>query len=244
MNQTNQDENSDDVVIIEERDKRSYFYITIAAVLGIALGGLVGSLLTAAKWEATYSELQGQFQQWQDRADLLNSETTKNTEQQQQEWETKLQSQLDEQQEKYQEQLNELEKQLTMLEKVNLSLEQQLDKQKSALQAADAQNSRLNHQADMQAVLLDRSRELFQKELKVKQEMEQLQKEQQQLVTTIKSLKKECDIYLKGQSWDAKSDACDRQDEANSRLSQVEQMLRVHQMDLEQIKALSEEMGL
>lgn len=243
MNQKNQDEH-DDVVIIEERDKRSYLYIAIAAILGIALGGLVGSMLTASKWEASYSTLQVQFQQWQDETQQRKTETTQNTEKLEQAWEAKLQSQLEAQQEEYQTKLQQVEKQLMELEKMNLSLEQQLDKQKSALQAADAQNSRLNRQADMQAVLFERSRELFQKELKVKQEMAQLQQEQQQLAQTAKELKKECDVYLQGQSWDAKSDACDRQDDINSRLSQINQMLRVHQMDLEQIKSLSEELGL
>ncbi|MCG3725705.1 chromosome partitioning protein ParA [Vibrio cincinnatiensis] len=243
MNQKKTDEH-DDVVIIEERDKRSYLYIAIAAVLGMALGGLIGASLTAAKWEANYVTLQTQFQHWQDEALQRKTEKRQNTEQITQEWEATLQSQLEAQQQEYQTKLQQVEKQLMELEKVNLSLEQQLDKQKSALQAADAQNSRLNRQADMQAVLFERSREVFQKELKVKQEIAQLQKEQQQLLKVAEDLKKECDIYLKGQSWDAKSDACDRQDDANSRLSQIDQMLRVHQMDLEQIKALSEELGL
>ncbi|EKO3989532.1 chromosome partitioning protein ParA, partial [Vibrio fluvialis] len=92
--------------------------------------------------------------------------------------------------------------------------------------------------------MFERSRELFQKELKIKQEMEAMQKERDALVPQVKSLKKECDIYLEGKSWDAKSDACDKQDEANSRISQLDQMIRVHQMDLEQIKSLSEEIGL
>ena len=35
----------------------------------------------------------------------------------------------------------------------------------------------------------------------------------------------------------------DKQDEANSRLSHVNQMIRVHQMDLKQIKALASELG-
>nr|WP_251058255.1 chromosome partitioning protein ParA [Vibrio cincinnatiensis] len=243
VNQKKTDEH-DDVVIIEERDKRSYLYIAIAAVLGMALGGLIGASLTAAKWEANYVTLQTQFQHWQDEALQRKTEKRQNTEQIAQEWEATLQSQLEAQQQEYQTKLQQVEKQLMELEKVNLSLEQQLDKQKSALQAADAQNSRLNRQADMQAVLFERSREVFQKELKVKQEIAQLQKEQQQLLKVAEDLKKECDIYLKGQSWDAKSDACDRQDDANSRLSQIDQMLRVHQMDLEQIKALSEELGL
>ncbi|GAK83716.1 UPF0325 protein YaeH [Vibrio ponticus] len=33
------DNSEDDVVVIEERDKRSYLYIAIAGVLGLALGG-------------------------------------------------------------------------------------------------------------------------------------------------------------------------------------------------------------
>ncbi|NAW68769.1 chromosome partitioning protein ParA [Vibrio sp. V27_P1S3P104] len=242
MNQKNQDEH--DVVIIEERDKRSYLYITIAAILGLALGGLIGSSLTATKWEVNYSNLQVQFQQWKDEMQQHNVVTAQNSEQLAQQWQAKLQSQLEAQQKEYQTKLQQVEKQLVELEKINLSLEQQLDKQKDALQSADAQNSRLNRQADMQAVLFERSRELFQKELKVKQAIVQLQQEQEQLAKTAKELKKECDIYLQGQSWDAKSDACDKQDDANSRLSQIAQMLRVHQMDLEQIKSLSEDLGL
>jgi membrane protein implicated in regulation of membrane protease activity len=92
--------------------------------------------------------------------------------------------------------------------------------------------------------MFERSRELFQQELKVSQELEVLEKEREELAPKIVELKKQCDIYLEGTSWDAKSDACDKQDEAQSRLSQVEQMIRVHQMDLKQMKALSEELGL
>lgn len=60
----------------------------------------------------------------------------------------------------------------------------------------------------------------------------------------LKALKKDCDAYLEGTSWEAKSDACDNQDKVNSRLSQINQMISVYKMDLEQMKALSEELGL
>jgi predicted RNase H-like nuclease (RuvC/YqgF family) len=160
------------------------------------------------------------------------------------EWENKLQAALNEQTEQHKTNLSKLEKQITELEKVNATLESELSEQKDALAEADAKNSKLNRQADMQATMFERSRELFQKELKIKQEMEAMQKERDALVPQVKSLKKECDIYLEGKSWDAKSDACDKQDEANSRISQLDQMIRVHQMDLEQIKSLSEEIGL
>ncbi|EKO3973654.1 chromosome partitioning protein ParA [Vibrio fluvialis] len=243
MNQKQLDDN-EDVLVIEERDKRSYLYIGIAAVLGLALGGLIGSSVTASKWEKAYQTLETQYQQSKSDDSAQQADAEQQTIAMNSEWENKLQAALNEQTEQHKTNLSKLEKQITELEKVNATLESELSEQKDALAAADAKNSKLNRQADMQATMFERSRELFQKELKIKQEMEAMQKERDALVPQVKSLKKECDIYLEGKSWDAKSDACDKQDEANSRISQLDQMIRVHQMDLEQIKSLSEEIGL
>ncbi|ELL9330112.1 chromosome partitioning protein ParA [Vibrio fluvialis] len=243
MNQKQLDDN-EDVVVIEERDKRSYLYIGIAAVLGLALGGLIGSSVTASKWEKAYQTLETQYQQSKSDDSAQQADAEQQTIAMNSEWENKLQAALNEQTEQHKTNLSKLEKQITELEKVNATLESELSEQKDALAAADAKNSKLNRQADMQATMFERSRELFQKELKIKQEMEAMQKERDALVPQVKSLKKECDIYLEGKSWDAKSDACDKQDDANSRISQLDQMIRVHQMDLEQIKSLSEEIGL
>ncbi|EKO3457646.1 chromosome partitioning protein ParA [Vibrio fluvialis] len=243
MNQKQLDDN-EDIVVIEERDKRSYLYIGIAAVLGLALGGLIGSSVTASKWEKAYQTLETQYQQSKSDDSAQQADAEQQTIAMNSEWENKLQAALNEQTEQHKTNLSKLEKQITELEKVNATLESELSEQKDALAEADAKNSKLNRQADMQATMFERSRELFQKELKIKQEMEAMQKERDALVPQVKSLKKECDIYLEGKSWDAKSDACDKQDEANSRISQLDQMIRVHQMDLEQIKSLSEEIGL
>jgi predicted RNase H-like nuclease (RuvC/YqgF family) len=243
LNQKQLDDN-EDVVVIEERDKRSYLYIGIAAVLGLALGGLIGSSVTASKWEKAYQTLETQYQQSKSDDSAQQADAEQQTIAMNSEWENKLQAALNEQTEQHKTNLSKLEKQITELEKVNATLESELSEQKDALAEADAKNSKLNRQADMQATMFERSRELFQKELKIKQEMEAMQKERDALVPQVKSLKKECDIYLEGKSWDAKSDACDKQDEANSRISQLDQMIRVHQMDLEQIKSLSEEIGL
>lgn len=49
MNEHTDNQENEDVVVIEERDKRTHLYIIIAGVLGLALGGLVGSSLTAKK---------------------------------------------------------------------------------------------------------------------------------------------------------------------------------------------------
>lgn len=244
MNQTDLDENDDDVVVIEQRDKNGVIYIAVAAVLGLALGGLVGSSLTASKWEKTYHVLESQFQKSQDAKTEQAAMVEQNKTSAKEEFEKQLAAALEEQEQKHQQAISDIESQLTELEKVNMSLEAQVTEQKSQLELASQQNDKLNRQSDMQTTMLERSRELFQQELKIKQEVEALQKERDDLVPKLKTLKKECDVYLEGKSWDATSDSCDKQDAANSRISQIDQMLRIHQMDLEQIKALSEDLGL
>ncbi|MGD8171334.1 chromosome partitioning protein ParA [Vibrio sp. TRT 21S02] len=234
----------DDVVVIEQRDKKTYLYIAIAGALGLALGGLVGSSVTASQWQKTYQGLESQYQELLENKQILVQQVEEKAAKVDSEIERKFQEAIETANEKHQNELSKLQQQVEELEKVNLSLEASLEEQKKQLASATTTNSKLNRQADMQATMFERSRELFQKELKVKQELESLQKEQESLLPKIKALKKECDVYLEGTSWDAKSDSCDKLDETNSRLSQVEQMIRVHQMDLEQIKALSEQIGL
>ncbi|KQA19836.1 hypothetical protein [Vibrio metoecus] len=244
MNKHNEFDDNEDVVVIERRDKQGYLYIAIAAVLGIALGGLIGSSVTTSRWEASYDALQNQLEQLQNsKTEVVKAAevTEQNNDEQ---WQIKMDQALAKQREEWQTESVQRDKYVAELEKHNLDLEQQLNEQKMALELANTHNNELNRQTDIQATMLERSRELFQRELKIKQELEELQKERDSLVPKIKVLKKECDIYLEGKSWDAKSDSCDKQDEANSRISQIDQMIRVHQMDLEQIKSLSEEIGL
>ncbi|MCZ4372631.1 chromosome partitioning protein ParA [Vibrio diazotrophicus] len=244
MNQTDLDDDHDDVVVIEQRDKRGVVYIAVAAVLGLALGGLIGSTVTASKWEKTYQVLEAQYQKSLETKTEEVAVAEQNKTSAQEEFDKQLAAAMDEQEQKHQQALANIESQLTELEKVNMSLEAQVAEQKAQLEQTAQQNAKLNRQSDMQTTMLERSRELFQQELKIKQEVETLQKERDELVPKLKTLKKECDVYLEGKSWDATSDSCDKQDAASSRISQIDQMLRIHQMDLEQIKALSEELGL
>lgn len=245
MNKQTEIEDSDDgVVVIEERDRRTYLYIAIAAILGLALGGLIGSTLTASKWESTYLKMEEKYQSLVDEKDQLIVNVEQRVANVDNEVAEKLEQRIQEQQAEHDQQLAALKSQVAELEKVNLSLEEQINQQKNKIAAADKQNVKLNRQADMQATMFERSRELFQQELKVKMELEALEKEREELQPKIVALKKQCDAYLQGTSWDAKSDSCDKQDEANSRLSQINQMITVHKMDLKQMKALSEQLGL
>ncbi|MGY2575956.1 chromosome partitioning protein ParA [Vibrio sp. C8] len=244
MNQTDLDDDHDDVVVIEQRDKKGVVYIAVTAVLGLALGGLIGSSVTASKWEKTYQVLEGQYQKNQEIKTEQVAVEEQNKANAKEEFDKQLAAAMEEQEQKHQQAIANIESQLTELEKVNMSLETQVAEQKAQLEQTAQQNAKLNRQSDMQTTMLERSRELFQQELKIKQEVEALQKERDELVPKLKTLKKECDVYLEGKSWDATSDSCDKQDAASSRISQIDQMLRIHQMDLEQIKALSEEIGL
>ncbi|MEH0370369.1 chromosome partitioning protein ParA [Vibrio mimicus] len=244
MNKQNEFDDNEEVVVIERIDKQSYLYIAIAAALGVALGGLIGSSVTTSRWEASYQALQNQLEQLKNAKTEVVKAAEVTEQNKDEQWQSKMDQALAKQREEWQAESVQRDKYVAELEKHNVDLEQQLDDQKKALEIADAQNNQLNRQTDMQATMLERSRELFQRELKIKQELEALQKERDSLVPKVKVLKKECDIYLEGKSWDAKSDSCDKQDEANSRISQIDQMIRVHQMDLEEIKSLSEEIGL
>ncbi|GLT18595.1 chromosome segregation ATPase [Vibrio zhanjiangensis] len=238
------DVENDDVVVIEERDKRSYLYIVIAGLLGAALGGLVGSSLTSSKWQEAYHGLEKKYQLIVEEKKLLVDTVKDKVDQVDVEIQAKLTQALDAKKQAYDEVVGTLQAQVAELEKVNMSLEEKLNQQKQSIVQATQENRKLNRQADMQVTMLERSRELFQQELKVKQELEALEKERDDLQPKLKQLKADCDLYLAGTSWEAKSDACDKQDEANSRLSHVNQMIRVHQMDLKQIQTLTDELGL
>ncbi|ENG7520809.1 chromosome partitioning protein ParA [Vibrio harveyi] len=244
MTSQNNIEDQDEVVVIEERDKRTHIYIAIAAVLGLAFGGLAGSAMTASKWESTYQVLEEKYQALaQDKTDLVSQVKTREASLDK-EIDAKVATLLAEKEEAHKAKLKALQAQLTEVEKVNLSLESQVKEQKATLSTTKSENDKLNRQADMQATIFERSREVFRKELQISQELESLEKERESLLPKIETLKKECDVFLEGKSWDVKSDACDRHDEANSRLSQVDQLIEVHKMDLKQIKDITAEMGL
>lgn len=244
MTSQNNIEDQDEVVVIEERDKRTHIYIAIAAVLGLAFGGLAGSAMTASKWESTYQVLEEKYQALtQDKTDLVSQVKTREASLDQ-EVDAKVATLLAETEEAHKAELKALQEQLTEVEKVNLALESQVKEQKNKLSSTKNENDKLNRQADMQATMFERSREVFRKELQISQELESLEKEREALLPKIEKLKKECDVFLEGKSWDVKSDACDKHDEANSRLSQVDQLIEVNKMDLKQIKDITEDMGL
>ncbi|GEM74539.1 chromosome partitioning protein ParA [Vibrio sagamiensis] len=242
--QQNIDDQDDDVVVIEERDKRTPIYIAIGVILGVALGGVLGATLTSNQWESTYQALDEKYQALESTKVALLSQVKEREAGLDKEVDSKVMVVLNKKQQEFESNLQELELKMTELGKVNDSLKAQIEQQNEKLNLSKNENLKLNRQADRQATIFERSREVFRKELKVSQELEAFEKERETLLPKIEKLRKECDVFLEGTSWDIKADVCDKHDEANSRLSQLDQLIEVNKLDLEHIKAITDDMGL
>jgi len=238
----------DDVVIIEERDKRTIVYIAIAAVLGLAIGGLAGSIVTKGKWQNAYSELSSRYREIENQKQQVVVEQVLVQEQQSASIDKavneRVTEELDVLKHKFQQELRQSQTLVTELEKINIELEQRITAQETQIKADLKELSELSRQTDMQAAVLERSRELFQRELTIKQRLEVLLQEREALTPKVRRYKKECDIYLEGKSWEASSKSCDKQDEINSELSQMDQMIEVHKLDLREIQQIADRIGL
>ncbi|MDR9827919.1 chromosome partitioning protein ParA [Vibrio sp. FNV 38] len=237
----NEEEN---VVVIEQKDNKTRMYIILAAALGVALGGVIGTATTAGKWQATYDALEVRYQDLLDKKTELASSVERRISELDTEVAEKLNVEMEEQIETYDTEIADRDKKIAALNKQNEFLRTQLEEKQESLTTSTQQNAQLNRQADMQVLMLERSRELFQRELSIKTELAQLEDKRDELIPSLKQLKKDCDLFLEGTSWDVKSDACDKQDELNSQLSQVNQMIQVHRMDLEEIEAIAKDIGV
>lgn len=241
---TYDDEDKENVVVIQQRDKKNVVYIIAALLLGGSAGAALGALVTTKHWQQTYQALEVKYQKNREDRSQLIAQVNEKELKLDQSLEDKVQSALDKQNEAYKAKVKRLEDQIVDLENKNNTLAQQLDSEKQSLGHLQKKNQQLEQTKSIQASVFERSREVFQKELTIKQELEKLENEKDSLNSKIVKLKKACDLYLAGTSWDATSDSCDKQDQANSRLSQVNQLISVHKMDLQDIKAMTERLGL
>ena len=102
MNKHNEFDDNEEVVVIERRDKQSYLYIAIAAVLGIALGGLIGSTVTTSRWETSYQALQNQLEQLNNAKAEVSKAAELSEQNQEEAWQHKMDQALEKQREEWQ----------------------------------------------------------------------------------------------------------------------------------------------
>ncbi|MFA0085580.1 chromosome partitioning protein ParA [Vibrio sp. 10N.286.49.C2] len=243
-NKTENQQHDEEVVVIEQKDKRARLYIGIAAALGLAAGGLIGATITQNDWQQRYKELDTRYQnslQVTQKHDVALKDQLAQADSDAQ---LKLRKAVESKVEAHQVELEQLNDKVAKLEKDNKALQGQVANQKQAIVVQEEKNTKLVRKTDIQSSMFEQSQELFKRESELKTEVAVLEQEKSKLLPESKSLKKDCDLFLEGTSWDAKSDSCDRNDKVNSRLSQIDQMLKVHNMDLNHIATLKQELGI
>ncbi len=238
------DYETEEFIVIEQKDKHARLLITAAAIAGVAIGFIVGGFYTQSQWEDVVLDYQKQLKAVQHDY----QEVTVRIRDSKQDLYTKIeQAKLDakkEAQSSTQAKVDELNHLSEQLQQKNIQLQEEVQTVQQELALQQQQQAQLQKQLNTQSALFERARELFQKEFMVKQQLDDLMSQEQELSSKIKRLEKECNLYLEGQTWDVKSDVCSRHDATANNLSQVKQMISVNKMDLKQIETLSEKLGL
>ncbi|CAH0526032.1 chromosome partitioning protein ParA [Vibrio hippocampi] len=238
------DDQNEELVIIEEKDKKARLYIAIATALSLAAGGLIGAVITKSDWQQRYRLLNTQYQQQLSQTQQHQSELESQKLQIEADEQLKRRKVLDDALQTHQLELDKLQSEIKSLTAKNGALSKQLADKQQTIAVQQEQNNQLERKADMQSSMFGQSQEIFKRETELQSEIAKLNKEKQQLEKDKPKLEKQCNLYLEGTSWDARSDSCDRFDDLTARLSQINQMLQVHNMDLTHINALKQELGL
>ncbi|PMO63967.1 hypothetical protein BCT06_06105 [Vibrio breoganii] len=123
-------------------------------------------------------------------------------------------------------------------------LKSTLEEQETAVEELTASNEALKERTEIQNNVLETSKVFFQDQLRLQQEVNELHTQRAKLINTLNSLVKECQIYLDGTSWDAKSDSCDRKKVASDRLKKIDESIDAKQAKIVKIDQTSEAIGL
>ncbi|GEA50176.1 hypothetical protein VIN01S_09800 [Vibrio inusitatus NBRC 102082] len=123
-------------------------------------------------------------------------------------------------------------------------LKKTLEKQEVAVQELTASNEALVERTEIQNEVLETSKVFFQDQLRLQQEVNELHTQRAKLISTLNSLVKECQIYLDGTSWEAKSDSCDRKKVASDRLKKIDESIDAKQAKIVKIDLTTEAIGL
>ncbi|CAM3955571.1 hypothetical protein VINE108521_00590 [Vibrio neonatus] len=127
----------------------------------------------------------------------------------------------------------QLKQQKKQLDAEVANLKKQLKQQQDNEQQLQDNNQELQTSLDKKNAILAQSKEYFQDQLKLQQEVHELHVQREKLIVTFNDLAKECQVFTEGKSWDAKSDSCERKQKASDRLKAIDKSINVKQAQLD-----------
>lgn len=241
------DINDNDVVIIEEHKSAFNWVALIGVLLGLVVGAFIGDNLSSSKWREAYNKIE-----------LKLAESNSTVEKYKQNLEQLSQSIVEAQQHQQEIKVEAVNQEELKL-KVTIS---QLEKENQELRAGSAETSeqklgldnqieslhkeveQLHNQVNLQLTMLSRAKELFQRQLRLKEKVVVIEQELNTLPAKIKRMNSDCQAYESGKGWDNASDSCNNLDKLKQRRSELNQELDMHNMDIKEIDSISEGLGM
>lgn len=203
---------------------RVYGYLSLVAIACLGVGGWTGAYITDQKLEVANQQLLAQ----QARADELVKQQQNTASGVQQQLTTALAEKKE-----IQDSLQSAQQRVKELEAQNKKLNSQLQQKNTQLRVETQKAQHLQTKTVQQADALANSRETILREEKAKQALAELKASQETLQQRLPKLKEACAIYLDGRSWDAKSDSCDKQKQAQAQLKSIAQKIEQQQKELQ-----------
>lgn len=243
QNQT-AEEHDEDVIIIEEKSKGNHWVAGLTLLVGAIAGGLIGSSISDNTWSEKYAQLEQKIQQHQTELQQAATKTAELDSLIKQEKEQALALQKKALEEEKQQAILTEAKKATQLTKNVGALESQKASLEMQVEEQDKQIIKLANQVDLQVTMLSQAKQLFQRQLQLKEEASKIEMKIETTSASEDKLAKECAVYLEGKSWDVKSDVCKRQEEAKKQINQYNDDLQLLQMDIKEIDMISEDLGM
>lgn len=250
MNQrydTKRDINDSDVVIIEEHRSGFNWVALIGVLLGLVVGAFIGDNLSSSKWREAYNKIElklaksnSTVEKYKQNLEQLSQSIV---EAQQQQQEIKVET-VNQEELKLKAIASQLKKQNQELRADSAEISEQKLGLDNQIESLHKEVEQLHNQVNLQLTMLSRAKELFQRQLRLKEMVVVIEQELNTLPTKIKRMRADCQAYESGKGWDNTSDSCDNVDQLKQRRSELNQELDMHNMDIKEIDSISEGLGM
>ena len=239
--------NDNDVVIIEEHKSGFNWVALIGVLLGLVVGVFIGDNLSSTKWREAYHKIELKLadsnhsvEKYKENLEQLSQSIA---EAQQQQQEVKVES-VNQEELKLKATVSQLEKENQELKVSSAEISEKNRDLDNNVDALNKEVEQLHNQVGLQLTMLSRAKELFQRQLMLKEKVTVIEQELMTLPAKIKRMKADCQAYESGKGWDNASDSCNNLDKLKQRRSELNQELDMYNMDIKEIDSISEGLGM